>query len=113
MKTMYLAILLFFSFKIFGQNSPELKQIDSLVKVINRSKITPQYDSIIRDLPMLGLYMKSNLTMLVNDSEVMKYVNRVKTVRHENGIQTNMITSSTFYFDRNELIKVEEFMIQD
>ncbi|MEP6951164.1 MAG: hypothetical protein ABI863_17885 [Ginsengibacter sp.] len=56
--------------------------------------------------------MKTYLSMILEGSELKKYVSKVNTVRQENGISKQMIASSSFYFNKSELIKVEEFIIE-
>lgn len=94
-----------------AQNSTKLQQIDSLVKVINQSNITPQYDTIVQDMPQMGLFMKTYLTMIAEGSELKKYVNKVVSTRQENGETKNLSGQNTFYFSNNKLIKVEEYLI--
>ncbi len=97
----------------FSQDSVKIKQIDSLVMLINKSKFNTECDSIIQDHQDLGLYMKTYLTMVTNDSELKKYVNNVHATRNEDGISKQMTSSNIFYYDKNKLIKVEEFIIED
>ncbi len=94
-----------------AQDSTKLRQIDSLVKVINESNITPQNDTIVQDMPDIGLFMKTYLSIIADGKDLKKYVNRLVSTRLEKGTTKNLTTQNSFYFDNNKLIKVEEFAI--
>ena len=113
MKPLFIFLLLFCCSNLYSQDSLKIKQIDSLVTTIAYSNLPSRLDSTSQDYPTLGLSMKTYITMLIDDKELKKYVYRVNTVRQENGISKQLITGSAFYYDRNKLIKVEEFGIQD
>ena len=113
MKTLFPFLLLFCCSNLYSQDSLKIKQIDSLVNAIANSNLPSRLDSTSQNYPKLGLCMKTYITMLLDDKELKKYVNKVNTVRQENGISKQLITESAFYYDRNKLIKVEEFGIHD
>ena len=113
MKTLVLVAFCVCSMNSFSQDSVKIKQIDSLVMLINKSKFNTQCDSIIQDHQDLGLYMKTYLTMVTNERELKKYVNNVHATRNEDGITKQMTSTNIFYYDKNKLIKVEEFIIED
>ena len=96
----------------YSQDTLKIKQIDALVSGINTSTLPSQRDTLIQDHPEMGLKMTTYLTMIVNGSELMKYVNLVNTTMTENAQARQMITSSTFYYVHNKLIKVEEYLIE-
>ncbi len=113
MKKIFLSILFLYVLQAQSQDTLKIKQIDSLVKVINNSGLKTQYDSILQNHPELGLKMKTYLTAVTNGEELKKYVNKVNSEIKENGKVKKMNSSSTFYFDQYKLIKVEEFANQD
>ena len=109
---MLLSTLFFCTIKGYCQDTLKIRQIDSLVSVINQSGLIIQNDSIFQDHPELGLTMKIYLTMALDGNKLKKYVNKGIAVRVEKGISKQMTTSNTFYFDNDKLIKVEEFAIE-
>lgn len=96
-----------------AQDSLELKRIDSLVKIINLTNLPVQKDTIVQDRPELGLKMKTCLAMISAGNKLMKYENKVYTISSQNGITRELITSTTFYYDHNQLIKVEEYGVEN
>jgi hypothetical protein len=112
MKITLLFTLLLWIGTTYSQDSLQSKKIDSLVKVINNSNIKPNQDSITENHPEFGLSMKTYLTMILDNNQLKKYVNHVTSVRVENAVSKKMVTSNTFYYDQNKLIKVEEFEIE-
>jgi len=112
MKKILLSALVFYIIKGNCQDTLRIRQIDSLVKVINQSNLITQYDSIFQDHPEIGLSMKTYLTTLLDGNNLKKFVNKVNSVRLEKGISKQMTTSNSFYFDQDKLIKVEEVGIE-
>jgi hypothetical protein len=112
MRILLLLTLFICAINGFCQDTAKLRDIDSLVKVINQSNLKPQYDSIFQDQPQLGLNMKTYLTMVVDGKELKKYVNKVNAIIQENGTTRKSMAQNSFFFDQNKLIKVEEFMIE-
>ena len=106
---MLLSVLVLFTLRANSQDKLKIRQIDSLVQVINQSNLKAQNDSIFQDRPELGLSMKTYLTMIVDGNELKKYVNNVNTTSIEKGVSVQMFTSNIFYYNQNQLIKVEEF----
>jgi hypothetical protein len=49
--------------------------------------------------------------MIMDGKQLRKYVNYVRTTRIENGTESQMTSSSIFYYEHNNLIKVEEYLI--
>ena len=96
---------------VYSQNTLKIKQIDTLVSAINTSHLQIQYDTLIQDHPEMGLKMITYLSMIVNGRELIKYVNLVNTAMTENTVTRQMISSSSFYYNHNKLIKVEEYLI--
>jgi hypothetical protein len=97
----------------YSQDTLKIKQIDSIVASINKSNLVPINDSTIQDFPAIGLYMKTNLMVLMDGKELKKYVNKVRGLRQENGVSKEMNSSNAFYFDQGKLIKVEEYIIEE
>jgi hypothetical protein len=50
--------------------------------------------------------------MVIDGTELKKYVNNVHATTYEDGITKQKIAINTFYFDHNKLIKVEELAVQ-
>lgn len=113
LKTTFLFAIVLFSLSVYSQDSVKVKQIDSLVNVINNSGFKTEKDSIIQNHPEMGLFMRSYLTMVTNGTELKKYVNNVHTTMQGKGATKKMTGANTFYFDHNKLIKVDEFMIEE
>jgi len=59
-------------------------------------------------MPDVGLFMKTYVSVYLKGNDLVKYASRVNAVRKENGVTEKSNSSSTFYFDDNKLIKVEE-----
>src|SRR5690606_22658761 len=90
----------------------KLKQIDALVNQINTSNFIIKRDTIKNDQPQIALSMLTYLTMVIDGTELKKYVNEVYTTTQVNGSVTQMVSTNAFYFDHNKLIKVEAFAEQ-
>ena len=112
MKTSLTFIFLLCCFNVYSQDTLKIKKIETLVSGINTSTLPIQRDTLIQDHPEMGLKMTTYLAMIVNGSELMKYVNLVNTTMTENAETRQMTTSSSFYYDHNKLIKVEEYLIE-
>ena len=97
--------------KSYSQETSKTKDIDIIVNNINQSNYQTTRDSVFQDKPEYGLKMKTYLTMKADLDQVKKYENYVYTNMNLDGISREMTTSSTFYYDYNKLIKVEEYMI--
>ena len=113
MKSILLFLIFSYSLQSFSQDAVRIKKIDSLVKSINSGDFKIQTDSIIRDLPQIGLFMKTFLTTVTDSNQLKKYVNKVNSITKVNNVSIESIASNSFYFDQGHLIKVEEFMIKD
>lgn len=109
MKTTLLLAIVLFSITAYSQDTTALvKQIDSLVYLINNSSFKPQRDTLKQEQPKIGLSMQTYLTMLTDGNEVKKYINNVHMTMKENGVTKKVNATNTFYYDHNKLIKVEE-----
>jgi hypothetical protein len=113
MKIFLIAYLLFISLSVCSQDSSRIKQIDSIVNVINSSNLIPVYDSVSQDMPVLGLKIKTYLTILLDDRKLKKYGVLVNSSMKEKENLKETVSYTIFYYDKNELIKVEERGIED
>jgi hypothetical protein len=113
MKTFIALFFLFYCSRSFSQNFTNLTRIDSLVTTINASKLKITQDSIIQNMPDIGLFMKTYLSMIMDGRKLNKYVNYVKATQVESRVAKQMTTCNTFYFQENNLIKVEECVMTD
>jgi len=98
--------------KSYSQDILKIKEIDRIVNDINESKFRIESDTLIKDRPEYGLKMTTYLTAAVDANQLKKYENFVHTFMSQDGTIREIKTSSTFYYDQNELIKVEEYMIE-
>jgi hypothetical protein len=112
MKSTLAIFFIFFIVKGYSQDTVVMKQIDVLVSNINASGLYVQRDTIIEDRPAIGLKMTKYLSMIIDGKELMKYTNDMNTIMKQNGVSTGLISSNTFYYCHNKLIKVEEFLIE-
>ena len=112
MKTTLTFIFILTFCSAYSQDTLKIKQINALVLGINTSSLPIQRDTLIQDHPEMGLKMTTYLSMIVNGSELLKYVNFVNSTMKENTETRQMTSSSSFYYDHNKLIKVEEYLIE-
>ena len=110
-QTLFILMIVFCT-KSFSQDTIKTNAIDEMVKSINQSKYKIEKDTLINDKPEYGLKTITYLTMVTNQNQLKKYENLVYMTMTQNGTTRNMITSSTFYYDQNKLIKVEEYGIE-
>ncbi|WP_281239950.1 hypothetical protein [Flavobacterium praedii] len=96
----------------YSQETSKTKDIDVIVNYINQSNYQTTRDTIIQDKPEYGLKMKTYLTMKVDANQLKKYENFAYTNMTLDGKSHEITTSTTFYYDENKLIKVEEYMIE-
>lgn len=113
MKPLFLLSLLAFTMNVTSQNYAALARIDSIVSVINASPKNMVQDSTIQSLPAYGLAMKTYISAVVEGDQLKKYTNYVITDKVEAGVSKHLITNNTFYYFQNELIKVEEFVLEN
>jgi len=112
MKTTLIIFFILTFFGVYSQDTLKIRQIDALLSQINTSTLPIHRDTLVQDHPEIGLKMTTYLTMIVNGGELIKYVNYVNTTMIENGVTRQMTTSSSFYYDHNKLIKVEEYLLE-
>ena len=114
MRKLLLLIILGYASKSYSQDAAKMKQIDSLVNVINNnSNLRTHTDSITQDVSAIGFLMKTYLTVVTDTGQLKKYVNYSLGTQNVNSVSKRTTTSSSFYFDKDKLIKVEEFIIED
>ena len=113
MKKTLLLLLLFGTLETYSQDTTKMKQIDQLVMVINNSNFKSNSDSLVQDFPQYKLWMRTFITTLTDSTQLKKYTNNVISKREENGVLTEMLSISSFYFDQGRLIKVEESIVED
>jgi hypothetical protein len=113
MKILLSIVLLLLTSTGKSQDIGRLREIDSLVTFINFSKFRIEQDTIIQDNPSLGLSMTTYVMVTFNGPDVIKYVNKVQTVRTENAVTKKMVSFNSFYFNKRALIKVEEIAITE
>ena len=109
MKHFFYFPLVFWVLATSAQDTTKIRHIDHLVSLINTGNFRLRVDSIIQDLPDIGLKTQTYLTAVLDSGNLKKYVNYVVNTTKQNNVFKEMITSSSFYFDSNKLIKVEEF----
>ncbi|MBL7740648.1 MAG: hypothetical protein JNK14_15630 [Chitinophagaceae bacterium] len=113
MRKLYL-IFLFFSFQtVFCQDQGKIKAIDSLVSRINSSDLGTATDTVINDMPAMGLYMKTLVSVTIQDSGVVKYRNDVFGITDRGGRRDTLHVITTFYFVNGKLAKVEDYGIAE
>jgi hypothetical protein len=110
-KTLFILLTLIIT-KSYSQDTLKTKEIDIVVNSINHSNYQIEKDTLIQDKPEYGLKMTTYLTMVVDGNQLKKYENFVHTIMTQNGTKRELTTSSTFYYDKNKLIKVEEYVIE-
>lgn len=110
--TLIIIFILAFSFA-HSQDTAKIIQIDNIVSLINTSTLPVKRDTIIQDIPEIGLKMTTYVTIIVNNQELIKYVNHVVAITTENGVSQQKKGSNTFYYEHNKLIKVEEYLIEE
>jgi hypothetical protein len=108
MKKFILPVFICIVLTSYSQDSIKIKQIDSLVKIINQSGFKAERDSIVQDYSQSGMYLKTYITVALDGEKIKKYVNEVHATRVENGSSINTITTNIFYYDKDNIIKVEE-----
>jgi hypothetical protein len=113
MNTIITGVFTLFFFNVYSQQDTlKLRQIDTIVFQINTSNLPIQRDTIVQDYPNMGIKATTYLTMIMKDKTLFKFVNFVNSTRTEDGVERQMIGSNSFYYDNNELIKVEEYIIE-
>ncbi len=113
MKIVMTFIFLIIFSSAYSQKKFKIKRIDALVSKINTSSLQSQRDTLIQDLPELGLKTITFLTMIMDGEKLIKYENLVNATFIEKGVERKITSSNIFYFGDNKLIKVEEYLIEN
>jgi len=106
MKFLFVSLVII-SLSSYSQDVSKIRSIDSLVNIINRSKLNVQVDS---DGNPGGISSQSYVTTWRKGREVKKYVNKTYIQAQQNGTTQKMETIISFYYDRNTVLKVEQSM---
>jgi hypothetical protein len=96
-----------FASEMKAQDSVKLKQIDSIVYAINNSGLKIENDTIRKNTATQN--PKGYLTMMRENGELRKYEFKMVSVVTTDGNSAQSVTSSTFYYWKRNLIKVEEY----
>lgn len=80
--------------------------------IINNSNLEKHTDTSVLDMPSAKLYSKTYITIVTDNYELKKYVNAVVSVSEYDGVKSKVDGTNTFYFHKNKLIKVEEYLIE-
>ena len=113
LKTLFFFGSLFCIANVFAQDSLRIKQIDSLVSIIDHSDLPTQLDSNLEEKSGRKLSIKTYTTQKTLGKQLKEYSTMVKVTQREDMITTLDLSGTAFYYDDNKLIKVEEFMTRD
>jgi hypothetical protein len=108
MKKLFLFGVILCSLTGNSQDTLKIEQIDSIIDAINKSQLAVQTDSIIQDLPQYGIFTKTYISAYFAGTDLVKYVNKTDGVNKSEGKTESSNTSTTFYFEKHKLIKVED-----
>ena len=111
MKKLIVIYLLISALSAAAQDTLQIQKIDSIVANINLSSFTIQKDSTIQDLPEMGLKLEKYLTAVFDGTHLKKYVNMVNSTTVRDGTAQQLKTINTFYYQNDQLIKVEELAV--
>jgi hypothetical protein len=103
---------MFYVLSTSAQDTAKIRDINRLVSSINAGNFTIRIDSSNQDFPNLGHILKSYLTTVLDGNNLKKYINYVVSLTKKDSVLNGMTISTSFYFNNNKLIKVEEFGIQ-
>ncbi|MBI5857253.1 MAG: hypothetical protein HZB42_06350 [Sphingobacteriales bacterium] len=108
MRKLLILSLIFSSCAGICQYTVKIREIDSLVNLINASDLLTTTDTIINEVPAFAVYAKTIASITVKDSDIVKYNNKVLGI-DKSGPQPDTINTLTiFYFHLGKLIKVED-----
>jgi hypothetical protein len=109
LKTFYTCVICSFSVCAYSQDTLEARSIDSLVKIIDNADFPFKRDTIKYN--RRGYSGLTYVTIVTSGSGLKKYVSDNTITRKRNRQINKTVTNSTFYFNQNKLVKVEEFII--
>lgn len=113
MKPALLVICILFFHASQAQDNLKVKHIDSLVSGIKSSALPVRRDSLVQNRPEIGFKMTTYLTSIENGGELLKYEQLVHSSFEGDGAPKIMTASSAFYYQHNQLIKVEEHLTDE
>jgi len=105
-----LIIIVLFSLEGYSQDTIKIKKIDSLVNLINRSNLKVHRDTVNGDNPAIGLSTQTYVTTIKKGTELKKYVTNTFSKMQYNGKTVQSVSLMTYYYDRNKVIKVEQYI---
>lgn len=111
MKYLTLTVILINLSHCFAQDKRLIESIDSLVQNIQSLKIPFNRDTIIQDLSELNMKTTTVTSFRIDNEELLEYENHSTVKSQINSEGRTIVSSSKFYFHKNNLIKVEEFLI--
>jgi hypothetical protein len=103
-----ISLLLSLSYCSYSQDSIQLKQIDSIVHFIKTASLKHQADTINQDKPAYGYFGFSIVTLSTDGDAIKRYINHVEATIKRQDKTEKMVGENIFYFNNDELIKVEE-----
>lgn len=106
MRKIILLATLLCTLGVYSQDTNKIKQIDSIVNVINHSNYLIQTDTTWHDPSITGLTWVRYHTISMNGTQLKKNVTDAH-VTTDDGKQIH--GKSIFYFENNELIRVDDF----
>lgn|GEM_PF-1630419 len=109
MKSIFVLAGIVCSVAAYSQDTKTIRSIDSLVKVLKGSKYKMLRDTIQGNMGKLNLSRRVYLTVMVNDTELKIYTEDVLYTPTEDKKASKTHQVSTYYFDHNKLIKVEQY----
>jgi hypothetical protein len=108
MKFIFVLAAIVYSFATYSQDTKKIKSIDSLVKVIKASNYQVIRDTVKRESAKTGFSRRVYVTALFNEVELKKYVEDDLITSVGDNRASKMHLVSSYYFDHNKLIKVEQ-----
>lgn len=107
-------VVMFFLFGInaYSQDSTRISHIDSIVSSINKLNLQVYKNSSTQKLRDSEINWTIYLTEVFDNGVLKKHQYKMSSLDHENGIYTPFLQSTTFYYDQNQLIKVEKSRLQ-
>ncbi|MCB9233318.1 MAG: hypothetical protein H6581_16795 [Bacteroidia bacterium] len=108
MKYIITVILLLAGTSLSAQKGTR-KKIDSLVREINNHIYEVKRDTSRQNIPIIGLNMVTYSNAYFNENlELVKFENKVESTSTLEGDTTELNSLNTFYWHKNQLIKVED-----
>ena len=112
MKILLACTFFFCGINSYSQDAAAITHIDSIVNTINKLHLQVYEDSVTKKIADPEMEMKTYLLEVFDDGVLKKYQYKMKSLDNENGIYTTFIQSTAFYYDQDQLIKVEQSRLQ-